>query len=111
SPDEVVWNIYPIYRNWTFSSLNDGVLTLMRLSDGSAPFLTLESRGRGEILTLTTPIPEFESRQRELWNLLWAGDPLPSFAILVGSFRSLSGANRESFNYEVGQTVLLPNDP
>lgn len=111
SPDEVIWNVYPIYRNWAFSSLNDGVLTLMKLSDGSAPFLTLESRGRGEILTLTTPIPEFESRQRELWNLLWASDPLPSFAILLGSFRSLSGANRESFNYGVGQAVSLPNDP
>lgn len=111
SPDEVIWNAYPIYRNWAFSSLSEGVVTLMRLSDGSAPFLTLESRGRGEILTLTTPIPEFESRQRELWNLLWASDPLPSFAILLGSFRSLSGANRESLNYSVGQSVSLPNDP
>lgn len=111
SPDEVVWNVYPIYRNWAFASLNDGVLTLMKLSDGSAPFLTLESRGRGEILTLTTPIPEFESRQRELWNLLWASDPLPSFAILLGSFRSLSGTNRKSLNYEVGQAVKLTNDP
>ncbi|MEZ6082265.1 MAG: BatA domain-containing protein, partial [Pirellulaceae bacterium] len=111
SPDEVIWNVYPIYRNWDFSSLADGVITLMRLSDGSAPFLTLESRGRGEILTLTTPIPEFDSRKRELWNLLWTSDPLPAFAILLGSFRSLSGANRESLNYEVGQAVALSNDP
>src|SRR5690606_31633299 len=35
----------------------------------------------------------------------------PSFAILLGSFRSLSGANRENLNYEVGQSVSLPNDP
>ncbi|MEZ6080301.1 MAG: hypothetical protein R3C56_32910 [Pirellulaceae bacterium] len=81
------------------------------MSDGSAPFLTLESRGRGEILTLTTPIPEFDSRKRELWNLLWTSDPLPAFAILLGSFRSLSGANREDLNYEVGQAVALSNDP
>ena len=111
SPEKVIWNVYPIYRNWAFSSLSDGVVTLMKLSDGSAPFLTLENRGRGEILTLTTPIPEFDSGKHDLWNLLWTSDPLPSFAILLGSFRSLSGANRESLNYEVGQAVALSNDP
>ncbi len=111
SPDAVVWNLYPVYRNWTFSSLADGVVTLMKLSDGSAPFLTSQRRGRGEIITLTTPIPEFDARNRELWNLLWASDPLPAFAILLGSFRTLSGASQESLTYDVGQLVALANDP
>ncbi len=111
SADEVLWNIFPIYKNWTFSTLANDCLTLMRLSDGSAPLLTSQSRGRGEVLTFTTPIPEFDSRQRELWNLLWGSDPLPAFAILLGSFRSLSGTNQEKLNYQVGQPVTLGNDP
>jgi hypothetical protein len=110
-PDEVLWNVYPVFKNWTFSNLAPDSLTLMRLSDGSAPLLVSQSRDRGEILTLTTPIPEFDTRQRELWNLLWASDPLPAFAVLLGSFRTLSGAKQEQLNYQAGQTVTLPNDP
>lgn len=110
SPTDVLWNVFPVYKNWTFSTLAEDSLTLMRLSDGSAPLLTSQSRGRGEILTLTTPIPEFDTRQRELWNLLWGSDPLPAFAVLLGAFRSLSGANQEPLNYQVGQPVTLSND-
>lgn len=110
SPTDVLWNVFPVYKNWTFSTLAEDSLTLMRLSDGSAPLLTSQSRGRGEILTLTTPIPEFDTRQRELWNLLWGSDPLPAFAVLLGAFRSLSGANQEPLNYQIGQPVTLSND-
>lgn len=111
SPADVLWNVFPVFKNWTFSTLAEDSLTLMRLSDGSAPLLTSQSRGRGEILTLTTPIPEFDTRQRELWNLLWGSDPLPAFGVLLGAFRSLSGANQEPLNYLVGQPITLSNDP
>ncbi|MCA9133664.1 MAG: VWA domain-containing protein, partial [Planctomycetales bacterium] len=112
SPDQVLWNLYPVYRNWTFSSLADDAMTLMKLSDSSAPLLTAQNRGRGQILTFTTPLPEVESREREVWNLMWAtSDPWPAFALLLGAFRSLSGANQEQLNYEVGQLVSLSNDP
>ncbi len=110
SPTDILWNVFPVFKNWTFSALSDDSLTLMRLSDGSAPLLTSQSRGRGQILTLTTPIPEFNTRQRELWNLLWGSDPLPAFAVLLGSFRSLSGAYQEQLNYQVGQPATLSND-
>ncbi len=110
SPDEVLWNLYPVYRNWTFSALAEDVQTLIKLSDGSAPFLTLQNRGRGQILTLTTPIPEFDTAKRRIWNTLWVSDPIPAFAILLGAFRTLSGASQADLNYEVGQMVSLSND-
>ena len=111
SPDEVLWNLYPVFQNWTLGDLAQDSLTLMRLSDGSAPLLLSQSRASGEILTLTTPIPEFDTRERPLWNLLWASDPLPAFAMLLGAFRSLSGATQAALNYQAGQTVTLENDP
>ncbi len=111
SPDSIPWNVYPIYQNWKLSKLADATITLMQLSDNSAPFLTLQARGRGNIITLSSPIPEFDSRDRPLWNLLWASDPMPAFALLLGSFRSLSGSQQEKMNYEVGQMVSLSNDP
>lgn len=110
-PDQVLWNVFPVFKNWTFPALAEDSLTLMRLSDGSAPVLASQSRDRGEILTLTTPIPEFDTRQRELWNLLWGSDPLPAFAVLLGAFRTLSGTSQETLNYQVGQPVMLNNDP
>jgi hypothetical protein len=112
SPDQVLWNLYPVYRQWTLDPLADNAQTLMELSDDSAAILVLQQRGRGQILTLTTPIPEVESRDRQLWNLLWAsGDIPPGFALLLGSFRTLSGANQEQLNYMAGQPVSLTNDP
>jgi hypothetical protein len=91
--------------------LADDAQTLMTLSDDSAAILILQQRGRGQVLTLTTPIPEADSRDRELWNLLWAsGDIPPGFALLLGSFRTLSGSNQEHLNYTAGQLVSLTND-
>lgn len=111
SVDDVLWNEFPVYRNWTFDSLGEGSQTLMELSDGSAPLLVSQTRGRGETLTLTTPIPEVDSREREIWNLLWASDPIPAFAVLYGSFRALSGLERDNLNYQTGEMVALSNDP
>ncbi len=111
SPDSIPWNVYPIYRNWTFAKLADDTITLMRLSDNSGPFLTTQVRGQGEIVTLTSPIPEFETRERPLWNLLWANDPMPAFAVLLGAFRTLSGATQDKLNYAAAQMVSLSNDP
>jgi hypothetical protein len=111
SIDQVVWNVLPIFRSWSFKSLTENTQVLMKLSDSSGPLLVLQRRGRGQIVTLTTPIPEVDSRERELWNLLWANDPVPAFAILLGAFRYLSGANQSGLNYESGQPVGLPNEP
>src|SRR5690606_38976989 len=38
-------------------------------------------------------------------------EPLPAYALLLGSFRALAGAYREQMNYEVGAQVALSNDP
>ncbi|QDV21842.1 BatA domain-containing protein [Aureliella helgolandensis] len=112
SPNDILWNLFPIYRNWTFESLDDGVQLLMEVSDGQGPALTSHSLGRGQILTLTTPLPEPEVRGRPLWNLLWANDdPVPAFGLLLGAFRTLSGTSQTGFDYQVGQAVQLENDP
>ncbi len=110
--EDVPWNIFPVFANWTFSSLVDNAVVLMNLSDGSTPVMIAHSLGRGQIITLATPIPEVEVRGRALWNELWVGgDPWPAYALLLGTFRTLSGADQAKANFQAEELVSLSNDP
>lgn len=110
--DEVPWNVFPIFANWTFTDLATNAVVLMNLSDGTTPAMLAHSLGRGQVITLTTPIPDVEIRGRELWNELWVGgDPWPAYALLLGTFRTLSGADQAKSNFQAGELVSLSNDP
>ena len=107
--EEQVWLPYPIFRNWTFASLKPDAQRILDLSEGEQPVVLSQNIGQGQVITFTTPIPEFEGR--DLWNELWiADDYWPAFALLLGSFQTLSGADQESMNYSVGVPVSLRND-
>lgn len=109
--DEVPWNRFPVFRSWLYRSLAEDAQILMKLTNHASPALAAQNRGRGQIITLSTPIPEVESRDRELWNELWIGeDPWPAYALLYGALRTLSGADQAAMNYQVDDLVSLPND-
>ncbi len=109
---EVLWNSYPVYRHWNFSELADNAQVLIKYSDESGPALLAQSVGRGQVLTLTTPIPEPSQAGRRLWNELSVGeDTWPSFFLVLGCVRTLSGADQAKVNYMVGEPVSLTNDP
>lgn len=110
--DDVPWHVFPIFKSWTFSSLDDSAMTLVSLSDNSGPIVLSHSLGSGQVLTFCTPIPQLESSTSELWNELSIGDdPWTAFALLHGAIRTLSGAGRDGMNFQVGSPVSLTNDP
>ncbi len=109
---EVLWNSYPIFRHWNFESVSDSAQVLIKYSDDSGPALLSQSVGRGQVITLTTPIPEPSQASRALWNELSVGeDTWPSFFLILGCVRTLSGADQARTNYAVGESVSLTNDP
>lgn len=105
------WNRFPVFTNWTFDALYPDSSVLIQYSDNQHPAVISRSLGRGQILTLTTPIPEPESRTRQLWNQLWAAeDPYPAFGLMRGAFHVLSGVDNAGANFYAGQIVGLGND-
>ncbi len=109
---EVRWNPYPIFKHWNIESLAESAQTLIEYSDGSGPAVLAQTVGRGQVITITTPIPEPAQSSRPLWNELSVGeDTWPSFGLLLGCVRTLSGADQAKVNYTVGESVSLTNDP
>ena len=110
--DEVLWNSYPVFRHWNFESLSETAQVLIKYSDESGPALLAQSVGRGQVITLTTPIPEPSVASRALWNEMSVGeDTWPSFFLILGCVRTLSGADQAKVNYAAGEAVSLTNDP
>ncbi len=110
--NEVRWNPYPVFKHWNFESLSDSAQTLVDYSDGSGPAVTAQSVGRGQVITITTPIPDPAQSARPLWNELSVGEDVwPPYALLLGCVQTLSGADQTNANYAVGEQVSLTNDP
>lgn len=107
--NEKPWNRYPVYSNWSFDGISDKAQVLMKLSDDSSPGILLESRGAGQIMTLTTPIPQPETQGEKLWNELWVQDDIWAFVLLRGAIQSLYGATGEQTTFSVGSPVSLRN--
>ncbi len=90
----------------------DSAQTLINYSDGSGPAVVSQRIGRGQVITLTTPIPEPQQLDRPLWSELSVGaDTWPSYFLLLGCVRTLSGADQARVNYAVGESISLTNDP
>lgn len=108
---EVGWQEYPIFRSWRFTKLAAPVQSLAMLSDNETHILLSQSVGRGQIVTLCTPVPQVDNRDRALWNELWIGDePWATFFMLAGVIQTLSGANQQGMNFSSGAPLVLSND-
>ncbi|GAB5402896.1 MAG: BatA domain-containing protein [Aureliella sp.] len=106
-----LWTGFPVYKSCSFTDLEPSARMLIRVSDSNTPALVNHDIGRGQVLTLTTPLPEPENRNRDLWNLLWVGEsPYQSFALLIGAYNYLSGAEHLGATFRAGQSATLPND-
>jgi hypothetical protein len=109
--DEIAWQLLPVFESWNFESLKGGVQVLAELSNGDAPLLTAQTIGRGQIITLLTPIPELEQTQRRLWNELWIAEQYWwAFGIVSGSIKALSGADQTPLVFSAAYPVKLSND-
>ena len=109
--EEINWQEWPVFRSWQFESLKGGVSELITLSVDDLSILLSQDLGRGQIITLTTPVPQRDAQGDQLWNELWMGDTFwPTWATMLGTFRALSGADSESYNHAVGVPISLNND-
>ena len=84
---------------------------LAALSGEHWPLFTAQPLGRGQIFTLTTPVPEIEQARRTPWNELWIADQYWwAFGILSASIRTLSGADQSAITFRAGELIRLSND-
>jgi len=110
--NEIAWQLMPIFKSWSFDPLNSGVQTLASLSNSQHALMTAQSLGRGQILTLHTPIPELEQSGREVWNELWISEQYWwAFGILSGSLRALSGTDQSAITFPAAVPIHLSNEP
>jgi Aerotolerance regulator N-terminal len=111
-PNEIAWQLMPIFSSWNFAKIKTDVQVLAALSGTNSPLLTSQPLGSGQVFTLTTPIPEFEQPRVALWNELWIAEQYWwSFGVLSGCIRTLSGANQSPLTFLAGSSVTLANDP
>ncbi|MCA9190367.1 MAG: BatA domain-containing protein [Planctomycetales bacterium] len=107
---DVPWVDFPIQRAWDLEPLVEDTQVLCRLSRDATPVLIVQQRQRGQIVTLTTPIPAPLETDSTVWNMLWSGrDPWPAWALLTGVFRTLSGTQTGHVNYLAGEPISLNN--
>ncbi len=109
---ELHWPLYPVFRYWTFDSLADSVQILAKYSDGNSPALTQMKLGLGQVICLTTPLPDFDDTDGDNWNELTIGtDTWLAYAMLSGIVRTLPGGADTKYTFSAGEPVNVNNDP
>jgi hypothetical protein len=113
SESTVLWNRFPVFIHWGIEpGLEDGIPTQTLLRYGNRePALIERAIGSGRVIVMTTPITEYGFvTQRESWNSLLSGNPVPAFLLLDGIASYLVEGDAESLNVLVAQTAVLNND-
>lgn len=109
----VLWNRFPIFIHWGIEPEEDDQLptrTLLRFGNRE-PALIERTIGNGRVLVMTTPITEYGFVQdRQSWNRLLSGNPVPAWLLLDGIASYLVQNDAESLNIGIGQTASLIND-
>ena len=95
SESTVLWNRFPVFIHWGIEPRSDdGIPTQTLLRYGNRePALIERSIGSGRVIVMTTPITEYGFvTQRESWNTLLSGNPVPAFLLFdfSAAFPSLS---------------------
>ena len=105
------WTYYPVFRYWKLKGRLDNVQPIISFNN-KLPALLERNLGKGRVLTMTTPITDPPS-QDDAWNLLLSQQPAawPYVALMNELHLYLVGEAEGRFNYETGQTALLPLDP
>ena len=107
----VPWNWSPIYRHWGLTDLQEQTRVVIRYTNGQPALLDV-TYGRGQVLTLTTPISDpLQPAGRTAWNELPTSEvSWPYFVLINEMFRFLAGEGRNRLNYLTGEMVSLQND-
>lgn len=112
NPQRVLWQRYSVQRFWEID-LADDAIPIMQFTGSNKPAVIEQPRGFGNILTLTTPIPEPAfAPDRAPWSDLTSGSDYAweSFALLSGMSTYISGWGQSQLNLAAGQPSVLDND-
>lgn len=103
------WDALPVFRYWQLSDLSPRAEVAASFLD-SRPAIITQPQGRGNVVTVTTPVSE-TAEVRNPWNL-WSRTEAPYmfFLLAEGIAKQIIGVGDQCFNYEAGrQVVLRPN--
>ena len=108
----VPWNLSPVQRHWGFIDLQAQTRVVMRYTNGQPALLDV-TYGRGQVLTLTTPISDpLQPPGWTAWNELPTSEvSWPYFVLVNEMFRYLAGEGRRRLNYRTGEIASLRNEP
>jgi hypothetical protein len=107
----VPWNRYPVYYHWNLDELTADARTIIPYGNNK-PALVEQRRGRGSVLTLTTPISDSaRPAGYATWNRLATGEEAwPCFVLVNEMMLYLVGNSQSRLNLLTGQAAVLPND-
>jgi hypothetical protein len=103
--DAVPWSDLSVFRYWELGSTTPGATVIVSFDD-ARPALIQRTVGQGRVLLMTTPISDLADRKP--WNLIPIVDPWPGLILMNQSIRYLVGAAESRYNYEAGQTAIVP---
>ncbi len=114
APDNVPWNRFPVYYHWGLdleSPPKYPTDIVLRYSNRQVAVIE-RLIGQGRVVTMTTPISEPERpADREKWNDLFTGMPVPAFLLVSHLAQYLVQFESDTLNIESGQLAVLRNDP
>ncbi len=107
--DSVPWNEFLVRRHWSVEQVDESCSVVMRYSNGEAALLE-HPVGSGRVLIMTTPLTEIDRPQgRPSWNDLAGPNDWPRFILVNEMATYAAGAHAARYNYNTGETVILPN--
>ncbi len=119
----LAWFNYPVYFHWGFqrNETDDRPTQVLLNYTDRQPAIIECLIGTGRVLTMTTPITEGAllgeikgrpfGENRDIWNRLFAGRPLPAWLLMRQLTYYLAQLQPDTLNLETGQFARLKNDP
>lgn len=110
----VPWSDFPVFIHWSIEPDNRSeeypTQTVLQYGNGM-PAIVERQLGQGRVMVMTTPITESASNsQRDSWNSLFSGAPLPSWLLVRKISEYLVQSQSDRLNVSVGEIAKLKNN-
>lgn len=104
--DALAWPEFPVFTYWSLGDVDASAVVVAPYANGEPAILERRIQ-RGRSLVMTTPLSD--PAYGEPWNRLPTGlDPWPFLALMNNLADYLCGATETEWNYQPGQTAVLP---
>ncbi|MEZ6096458.1 MAG: BatA domain-containing protein [Pirellulaceae bacterium] len=119
--NSLAWFQFPVFYHWGFTPVatEESTPQVLLRYNNREPAIIENRFGTGHVLTMTTPISERAlsgqlnrkpfGTQRDPWNQLFAGTPVPAWLLMREIVHYLTQLQSDTLNGNVGQFVHLRN--